>query len=366
MKKFFSWYFILFLVLLISLIAIQFLFKNKIYGNISIISAKDILNQENIYNNSNKKENKKPDDVGNINTNYAANYKNASSIYNGNNEIKKVNVEDVGEVQVFLNNGFWGDNVYYFSNKSDNINFINNYITDISTYQYYNEKKGYEYECVTFVLKNKSVVYQYIYINEDIKNYIKNNFNQKEIFLSKTAQLCSSNENFYRHLNYSDDEYEKIITCLTQIKPIQQGFEANHGSAVIFDVEDDLIWAYQFENGKEVSYTYKTTDSKELVDILDKLNEKKFKEVIESDSKISYIGLKEYKDNQLLYRYEIRKSQESLMKNVKNFYNENYPKKDFFILWVFLDDDSFAYLKVPISQEFREMISKIGGKIYED
>ena len=364
MKKFLIG--ISFLVLLISLIALQFFLKNRIYGNISIMSAKDILNQADIQNNSNKKENKKPDDVGNINTNYAANYNNASSIYNGNNKIKKVNIEDVEEVQVFLNYGFWGDNVYYFSNKLDNINYINNYITHISTYQYPNEKEAYEYEDVTFVLKNKSVVYQYIYINEDIMNYIKNNFNQKEIFLSKTAQLCSSYENFYKCLDYSDDEYEKIINCLTQIKPIQQGFMSNHGTAIRTDVADDLIWAYQLENGKEVSYTYKTTDSKELIEILDKLNAKKFKEIINNDSQISTIELNEYKDNKLLNRYEIRNSQESLMKYIKGYYNEDYPKDDYFVIWAFLDDNSFAYLKVPISQEFRQLISNIGGKVYED
>lgn len=95
-----------------------------------------------------------------------------------------------------------------------------------------------------------------IYIYEDIKNYIRNNFTQKEIFLSKTAQLCSSYENFYKYLDYSEDEYEKIINCLTQIKPIQQGFMSNHGTAIITDVADDLIWAYQFEKEKEVSYDF--------------------------------------------------------------------------------------------------------------
>lgn len=362
MKKLFNRYVALFFIIVILLIGIYFLYRNSIYSNISIISAKDIFSKEIIQNN----DNNKIEDVGNINKNYAVDYE-MIKYENESERAKKIlNVPIVAEVQVFLDEGSYGDNVYYFSNKLDDIKYINNYITNIDEYQYPNQKKGYEYEKVTFVLKNKSVDYKYIYINEDIINYIKNNFEKKKIYLSEDAKLGCTSENIYDCLNYSNDEYKNIIKCLTKISPLYQGYEVKNGKVTRYSVADDLIWASQFENGAEVSYAYKMTDSKELVEIMDRLNAKKFKEIIENDNRISQIKLNEYKDNKLLNRYNTESVKESLIKYAKEHYNENYPKNDYFIIWVFLENDLFSYLKVPATQENRKMILDIGGKIYED
>ncbi len=122
MKKFFIWYIIIFAFILGFLFFIKNAFYGSFFKNVSKISAVTIYGKENIVDKSEKKV-IKPKDVGSINENYANNYKNVDEKYN----YKKIKVDsnDIQEVQVYFGAGHYGDNVYYYSNDSEKIKYIN-------------------------------------------------------------------------------------------------------------------------------------------------------------------------------------------------------------------------------------------------
>ncbi len=248
--------------------------------------------------------------------------------------------------------------LFLLGNKKQDAGSIN------QTNDFY-KKSGYTIEQVMYVLKDKTTVKKDIYITESEAEYIKRILNKKEIVLSETARLGSSHQDYYSVLNYTEEELESIINCLIKIQPICGGYTTTHGSVLSSDLHDDLIWAYQYENGKEVAYTYKVTDSKELIEILDKICVRKFKEIIDNNIKITGVLVQEYKNDELLYNYDTNSTIDRIVDYCKQNYTEEYPKNDYFRIWL-SGYDEFTYIKLPITQEFRRLLQSIGGVIDEN
>lgn len=294
-----------------------------------------------------------PEDVGTINTNYARSYKDVSKDYIENNEYKKIDENNVIEVQVFPY-GWSKWNVYYTSSKKDDIEFINNLVKFNSGYG----GKGYNYRTVLFVLKDKSFVEQRIYINEEETNKIKSTFSQKSITLSETARLGSDYANYYKGLEYTEEEHKEIINLLRHINPLYEGYFVEHGSVTISDVADDFIWAYQYENGKPVTYTYLVTDSEELVKLLDKINSRKAKKVFSNDSSVRSIivekhqnGVEEFIVGVNNYSSKEIQNLNTIFDYLKNHFTEEYTSENYYQVWLLLGYDSFVNIKMPINAE---------------
>lgn len=349
MKKFILRYCIVYIIIVIPLVIIRFFITGFLWKNELKISAKDIFNNEIILE---KKENIKPNDIGNINKNPAEDYEDVSEEYNWSDKYKKINIKNVKEVQVFFNGGLCETKVYYYSNEINNIKYINNLIVER------NEDDEREYENIAFILKNKTVVYKEIYVDNSIKNKIKQSFTRKHITLSETARLGSRYDNIYENLGYTESEHQKIINCLTKIEPIDDDYRGNHGTATIYDVANNLIWAYQFENRKEACYAYRTTDSKELVQILDRLCSKKFKELLDKDISLDCVFIDEFNDKKT-NKYNLISSVETIKNYAKNNYNTSNLQNNYYRIW-FMTHAEFGYAKFPITDELRKIVEERG------
>ncbi len=365
MKKFFIWYIAVFLVILALLLSLQYYLNNGISSSVSEISAKDIFGAENITNKS-KPADIKPKDIGNVNTNYTANYKNVSNEYNGKNATSSLKVDDIVEVQFFMKDGYdligsrsgiIADNVYYYSNKlEDIVNLLNNSETrkarkeNNMTYDYYSG--------VVFVLKNSSFVFRNVFITRSELENIRSIFQHKDIVLSDTARLGSTYVKMYDDM--TDEELKAVITALQGVQPIYQDFADDHSSpGSSHSIVENHIFAYQYENGREIVYCYDANSSQELINAMDKYYSRKTKSILDEDVSTGFGIMMLYEDNRPIDSYIFASSQETLLKYVRNHFSENYPKDDFAQVFSSYGNYEYTYVKLELTDELQELIKNL-------
>jgi len=265
----------------------------------------------------------KPLDVGKINNNYIESLEDVSSKYeNGNdNEFKNIDINTIKEVQVLPNfpyklidsygkmyynyivNSCPSENVYYYSNREEDISYIIDFVTPTQE-----NKKDYFHTQVYFILTDNTYVPEAIYINNEIANKIKTTFlKSKNIYLSDTAKLGFYDANLYKNLDYTEEEYNRIINLLSKTRPVESAmwaeFETSFKFAWPFDIENNSIWAYQMENEFPVAYKYSINDNEELVTLMDKINARKLKDILSDNLSLTRISVTQ--SGEILYSFRL-------------------------------------------------------------
>jgi hypothetical protein len=333
---------------------------------VSEISAKDIFGVDNIVDKSSAKV-IKPKDIGNVNTNNTTNYKNVSDEYNGKNASSSLKVDDIEEVQFFMKDGYdligssfnlVADNVYYYSNNPEDIReLLNNSETRKErkerniTYDYYSG--------VVFVLKNNSFVFRNVFVTYSELETIRSNFQHKDIVLSDSARLGSSYVKMYDDM--TEDELKEVIVALQKIQPIYQEFADDHSSpGSSHSIVENHIFAYQYEDGREIVYCYNVNSSQELINVMDKYYSRKMKNILDKDVSTGYGLMMLYDDNKPIDSYSFANSRETIMNYVKAHFSEEYPKGDFAQLFVSYGDFEYTYVKLELTDELQELINNYG------
>ena len=364
MKKFFLWYFIIFITLIIGLNILNDNITWKSFNMESTISAKQIFGTDKMSKKIELDENE-IGDVGEINYNYALGLDDVTDKYFGGNSNNSIDINKIKEIQVFLYEADWDAKIYYYSYKKDDLEWINEYVKEKEENdEDDDEYKDYEYKKITYILNNNKKAFATIFINPEIENKIKETFQRKKITLSKNAALGTTYSYFYSDWDFTKHEKEKIIQSLNNMYPIYFDDMSKFGSAGGSDANDDIIWAYHYENKVKESYGYDMKESEELTDIIDQINAKSWKDYINNDSLIDYMNIYEYQNNSKIKEYSVSSSEESFIQYIRNHYMniDKYPKNNYIKIIFYRNYDTYVYLKVPITEEFNKYLKEIEGE----